>query len=51
MNRWAIFTEDLPRMLKLPTKCRFIWTSGFRREEFLEFNQSEARIACGGHDC
>jgi hypothetical protein len=24
----------------LPTKFRFIWTSGFRGEDFLEINQS-----------
>jgi hypothetical protein len=35
----------------LPTKFRFIWPSGFRREEFLEINQSETRIACGCHAC
>jgi hypothetical protein len=40
------FIEDLSMML--PTKFRFIWPSGFR-EEFLEINQSETRIACGGH--
>ena len=39
--------EDLPRML--PTKFQFIWPSGFRGEDFLEINQSETRIACGGH--
>jgi hypothetical protein len=27
----------------LPTKFRFIWQSGFRGEDFLEINQSEAR--------
>jgi hypothetical protein len=32
----------------LPTKFRFIWQSGFR-EDFLEINQSETRIAFGGH--
>jgi hypothetical protein len=32
----------------LPTKFRFIWPSGFRGEDFLEINQSETRIACGG---
>jgi len=26
-----------------------IWPSGFRGEDFLEINQSEIRIACGGH--
>ena len=33
----------------LPTKFQFIWESGFRGEDFLEINQSETRIACGGH--
>ena len=32
-----------------PTKFRFIWQSGFRGEDFLEINQSETRIVCGGH--
>jgi hypothetical protein len=35
----------------LPTKFRFIWPSGYRGEDFLEINQSETRIACGGHVC
>jgi len=35
----------------LPTKFRFIWQSRFREEDFLEINQSETRIACGGHAC
>jgi hypothetical protein len=43
------FGKDLPRML--PTKFRFIWQSGFRGEDFLEINQSETRIVCGGHVC
>ena len=47
--KWAIFIEDLPKML--PTKFWFIWTSCFRGEDFLEINQSETRIACGGHVC
>jgi hypothetical protein len=32
-----------------PTKFRFIWPSGYRGEDFLEINQSETRIVCGGH--
>jgi hypothetical protein len=32
----------------LPTKFWFIWPNGFRGEDFLEINQSETRIACGG---
>ena len=47
--KWTIFIEDLPYML--PTKFRFIWTSGFRGEDFLEIDQSETKIACGGHVC
>jgi hypothetical protein len=35
----------------LPTKFRFIWQRGFREEDFLENNQLETRIACGGHVC
>jgi hypothetical protein len=27
----------------------FIWPSGFREEDFLEIDQSETRIACGGN--
>jgi len=34
----------------LPTKLWFICLSGFR-EDVLEINQSETRIACGGHVC
>ena len=33
----------------LSTKFRFIWQSGFRGEDFLEINQSETKIVCGGH--
>jgi len=33
-----------------PTKFLFIWPSGFRGD-FLEIDQSETRIACGGHVC
>ena len=32
----------------LPTKFRFIWQSGCRGQDFLEIDQSETRIACGG---
>jgi hypothetical protein len=35
----------------LPTKLRFIWASDFRGEDFLEIDQSETRIGCGGHVC
>jgi hypothetical protein len=34
----------------LSTKFQFIQESGFR-EDFLEINQSETIIACGGHVC
>jgi hypothetical protein len=33
----------------LPTKFRFIWQSSFKGEDFFEIDQSETRIACGGH--
>jgi hypothetical protein len=35
----------------LPTKLRFIWPSGFEGKDFLEIDQSETRIAYGGHVC
>jgi hypothetical protein len=35
----------------LSNKFPFIWESGFRGEDFLEINQSETRMACGGHVC
>jgi hypothetical protein len=31
----------------LPTKFRFIWQSGFRKDDLLEISQSETRIVCG----
>jgi hypothetical protein len=43
-----LFMQNLSYIL--PTKCRFLWTSGFR-EDLLEVDQSETRIACGGHVC
>jgi hypothetical protein len=33
------------------TKFQFIPESGFRGEDFLEINQSETRMVCGGHVC
>jgi hypothetical protein len=35
----------------LSTKFQFIWESGFRGEDFKKINQSEKRMACGGHVC
>jgi hypothetical protein len=35
----------------LPTKFRFIWLGSFRGEHFLDIDQSEMIIACGGHVC
>jgi hypothetical protein len=46
-TKLALFIEDIPRMLS--TKFRFIWPSGFRGKDSLEINQSETKIACGGH--
>jgi hypothetical protein len=48
-TKLAIIIENTPRIL--PTKYRFIWSIGFRVDIFLEINQSETRIACGGHVC
>ena len=48
-TKLAIFIEDIPRML--PTTFRFIWLRSFREHFFLEINQSETRIVCGGHVC
>jgi hypothetical protein len=48
----AILITDLSISQKSsPLKPRFIWRSGFRVEDFLEINQSETRIACGGPVC
>ena len=44
-------TEPSIHMYMLPTKFRFIWLSSFKGEDFLEIDQSETRIACGGHVC
>jgi hypothetical protein len=35
----------------LSTKFQFIPESDLRGEDFLEINQSETRMACGGHVC
>jgi hypothetical protein len=43
-----LYTE--PSMV-LPTKFRFILLLSFRGEDYLEIDQSETRIACGGHVC
>jgi hypothetical protein len=48
-TKLAIFIQDLTMML--PTKFQFIWERSFRGEDFLEINQSETRMACGGHVC
>jgi hypothetical protein len=33
------------------SKKSSLWPIGFRGEDFLEINQSETIIACGGHVC
>jgi hypothetical protein len=35
----------------LSTKFHIIWPSGFRGKAVLEIDQSETRIAYGGHVC
>jgi hypothetical protein len=41
----------MSNLYKGPSKDRSIWPSGFRGDDFLEINQSETRIAFGGHVC
>jgi hypothetical protein len=41
----------LYRGLSKDASFQFIWPSGYRGEDSLEINQSETRIACGGHVC
>jgi hypothetical protein len=35
----------------LPTKFRYIWPGGYRRDDFLEIDRSETKIAYGRQDC
>ena len=44
-------TEPSIHVDETSTKFRFIWLSSFKGEDFLEIDQSETRIACGGHVC
>jgi hypothetical protein len=46
-SSWAISIADLSGML--PTKFRFIYPSGFRKEDLLGINKSETRMTCGVH--
>jgi hypothetical protein len=52
---WRVELSDT--MLKgihprtIPARFGLICFSGFRGEDFLEINQSETRIGCGGHVC
>ena len=48
-TKWAIFIEDLPRML-LPSFDSFD-KAILKETIFLEISQSETRIVCGGHVC
>jgi hypothetical protein len=43
-------TRFIASRMMIPAKFQFIWPSGYR-EDFLEINQSETRITCGGHVC
>ena len=44
-------SSEKKKINKKKKKFRFIWPSGFTGEDFLEINQSETRIVCGGHVC
>ena len=48
-TKCTILIEDLTWLL--PTKFQFIWPCSFREADYLEINQSETRIARGGHIC
>jgi hypothetical protein len=41
-TKWAIFIEDLPRML--PPKFWFIWPSGFRGEDFFKSTNQKQEL-------
>ena len=49
--------QELPMMAMFVNESgrneqfQFIWPCGIRGEDFLEINQSETRMACGGHVC
>jgi len=44
--------NKLYRKPSIDASYQFIWPSGFRGEDFyLDIDQSETRIACGGHVC
>jgi hypothetical protein len=52
---WCTASPDtilkLDTLVMIQTKFGFHWSSTFRGEDFLEINQSETRIVCGGHVC
>jgi len=47
--KWANFIEDLPRML--PTKCWFIWPSGFRGEDLFYKSANQKKKNCLWRPC
>jgi hypothetical protein len=51
INGSELNEQSLQMTRMFPTKFRLIWQSSFREEDFLEINQSETRISCGGHVC
>jgi hypothetical protein len=48
-TKCAIFIDNFPRML--PIKFYSFGKAVSEKKIFLEINQSETRIACGGHVC
>jgi hypothetical protein len=48
-TKCTIFIDDLPRML--PTSSDSFGKAVSEKKIYLEINQSETRIACGGHVC
>jgi hypothetical protein len=47
----AMFVNELGPSIDASYQASVLWQSGFRREDCLEINQSETRIAYGGHVC
>jgi hypothetical protein len=51
MNRNLVGSIYDRNLMMFPTNFRFIWQSSFRGDDFLEINQSETKIICGGYVC